>query len=304
MPISAKAVALLMAINGNRNGASVRPGKNRMLAASGLSAKQLGVHIGHLESMGLLTLDRRGGGRDGDGSTAVYHLSVPADTTRLPVLDMDEHGRLIPDRPKRPAPKGRPVRAKRFEVNSASPQPGAVPTNDVKPASGETPSAPEVEVKQSSPQNVAEPRIEVKPPSPENQVDVKHASPENEFQVKREADSGEAETALMRSGLRTTKMTMGTKPQSVVPSTGPLTSEAPPDPAHDPHGPTAALALVAEVKAAQAVLDDFDDDGRQALIHAAGSELRAEGIPVTARGLLIRAADIATRPAPTNDEGH
>jgi hypothetical protein len=169
----------------------------------------------------------------------------------------------------------------------------------VNPTSPETPSAPEIEAKQSSPQNAAEQQTDVNPPSPENQIEAKQASHENEFQVKPETDSGEAETALKRSGLRTTKVTMGTKPQSVVPSTGPLTSEPPPDPAHDPHGPTAALALVAEVKAAQAVLDDFDDDGRQALIHAAGSELRAEGIHVTARALLIRAADIATRPGGT-----
>jgi predicted component of type VI protein secretion system len=144
----------------------------------------------------------------------------------------------------------------------------------------------------------------VNPASLQNQDDAKQASPENDFQVKREADSGEAETALKRSELRTTKVTMGTKPQSVVPSTGPLTSGSPPDPAHDPHGPAAALALVAEVKAAQAVLDDFDDDARDALVHAAGRELRTEGVPVTARGLIIRAADIATRPAPTTDEGH
>lgn len=65
-----------------------------------------------------------------------------------------------------------------------------------------------------------------------------------------------------------------------------------------------ALSLAARAAAAQTVLDDLGEEATEFLIGAAQTELRAEGSPAHARLLIIRAAEIATRPTDTRHEGH
>lgn len=294
-----KAIAWAMAQFANQDGSRVRPGRD--LIADGLerSGRRIGDYLTEMLDLGLLTVSSRGGGRGGAGTHTVYYLSMPA-LGALPMrLDVDLN-RITP-RPagRRPNAALEAAAAKRFGRNPVSSHSGAVPTIEEKPTSGETPAAPSNEGKPDSGQN-----------APAHSNDEKPASRENDFQRKPEADWEETEPLLRGSQASHYQQTNVTKPLSVVHLTGPLTSNGPPDPAAATDPPPAvadpplidetpaALSLAAQYQDALGVMNLLDPDNADAYVRQAREELRSEGAELGVRALVVRAADIATRPDP------
>lgn len=88
---STKLLALILATYASENGSSVRPGRERLMATSGLSKGYVSAQLGRLEDLGLVFKVHNGSsyGRRG-GLASVYQLTVPEDLHNWCREDPDE----------------------------------------------------------------------------------------------------------------------------------------------------------------------------------------------------------------------
>lgn len=97
LPSPTKLLALVLATYADPDGSRVRPGNDRLAAVTGNSRATIKRHLSALRDLGLLAVNRRGGGRGGNGVTTEYQLTVPADLLdRVQLLDPDESAENIP----------------------------------------------------------------------------------------------------------------------------------------------------------------------------------------------------------------
>ncbi|PRY35285.1 hypothetical protein [Umezawaea tangerina] len=94
MPKALKLVALLLATTADADGSRVKPGYPLLGAWTGDTERNVGRLVKKLRDLGLLNQVSRGGGRGGEGKTAVYQLTLPSDLLdRVTLLDPD--GRVV-----------------------------------------------------------------------------------------------------------------------------------------------------------------------------------------------------------------
>lgn len=137
MPGHLKATAYVLAHHANNDGSHVRCGRERLADILDISTHTAGVNREALVAMGWLRLVKRGGGRNGEGTTSLYQLTDPGPEALIFRLDPDGN-RLVP----RKAGKRPPKRA---EVKPTSPEkpvdnPGSAdlgPDGEAKPTSHE-----------------------------------------------------------------------------------------------------------------------------------------------------------------------
>lgn len=133
IPKHLKALALAMAVHGNKDGSRVRPGRRLLADIFDDSERTVEIGIKALLDQGLLIQTKRGGGRAGEGKANVYQLSDPG-PDRLP-MRLDPDGNRLTQKAVKPRP-GRRIDPKRTSgEGETETAPGA--DIDPKPASVE-----------------------------------------------------------------------------------------------------------------------------------------------------------------------
>jgi hypothetical protein len=86
-----KLIALLLATYASEDGSSVRPGRERLIATSGLGARHVSTQLGKLEDLGLVDKVHNGSsyGRRG-GLASVYQLTAPEELHTMCLEDPNE----------------------------------------------------------------------------------------------------------------------------------------------------------------------------------------------------------------------
>jgi hypothetical protein len=287
MPSTRVGIAFYLAWKGNQDGSSITVGEKRVARIFGIDVSTARRHIDALRKDGLLYRESRGSGRGGTGTIASSHyLSHPRDLTKLPwALDVDT------------LPSEQPLTAlpdTQYTVHLGA----------VKPVDNTEHRAPE---HGDAPVGNQEHRAPERAEAAETPVDnSEHRAPMHAVSegTPRTDDENTAHQSQEHRALTTRTPRIGARlPNYYQPSTNPKTNcslvsrvrhvprtiknEAPRNPAPNPDYPSARDTLL--------LLPDLG-----AMVMAlASNELAAEGHDDPAyEALVIRAAEIATRPGP------